>query len=143
MSKPTLYTGSVVRDKRGSVRFVNDFKFKNVKRFYEVTHKSIAPRAFHGHLKEAKYIYVTSGSALICAVKLNNIKNPNKNAAIYKFILNSETPQVLHIPPGYANGFMPLEKNTKVIFFSTSTLSNSLKDDFRFPSDYWGKDVWK
>ncbi|EKD44060.1 MAG: hypothetical protein ACD_72C00011G0003 [uncultured bacterium] len=58
-------------------------------------------------------------------------------------VLSARKPQILYIPPGFANGFIALEPDTKVIFFSTSTIIEAQKDDYRYPADYWGKDIWK
>ena len=94
-------------------------------------------------MKESKYVFVTKGKILLCAVYLGNAKKPSKKNKVEKFTLSSENPQILFIPPRHANGFKPLETNSKVIFFSTSSLKESLKDDYRFPFDYWGKEIWR
>lgn len=136
--------GGISVDDRGTVKFVNDFNFPKIKRFYQVENFSKNTiRAFHGHKNEEKYVYVTNGSLLICLVKINDFRNPSKKTPVERYILSSKKPTILQIPKGYANGFKALENNTNVIFFSTSTLESSLKDDFRYPYDYWGKDVWK
>ena len=57
------------------------------------------------------------------------------------FILSSKLPKVLYIPPDHCNGFMNLEENTIVQFFSTSTLEESLGDDKRFDYDTWN--IWE
>lgn len=142
MQKPQIYQGSLFRDSRGAVSFVNDFTFNKVKRFYEVVHIESEPRAFHGHLKEEKYVYVTSGKILLCLVPLDNPQSPSKTNKIYNFTLDAKNPQVVHIPAGYANGFKVLKKNSKVIFFSTHSVEESKNDDYRFPYDYWGKEIW-
>lgn len=135
--------GEVFKDKRGSVTFANDFNFKNIKRFYQVENIDLNTiRAFHGHIKEAKYVYVVTGSILLCAVSLDNVKTPSKLNKVHKIIVSAKKPEVIYIPAGYANGFKALVKDTKVIFYSTSTLKQSLKDDYRFPHDYWGQEVW-
>lgn len=139
-----VLSGGLATDKRGQVSFVNDFDFKNVKRFYQIKNSLSQPiRAFHGHMKEAKYFYVASGSILLAAVKLDNPKNPSKSNPVSRNIISSENPAVVSIPAGYANGFKSLEKNTVVLIFSTSSLSESQNDDYRYPPDYWGKDIWK
>jgi hypothetical protein len=51
------------------------------------------------------------------------------------------TPSVLAIPEGYANGFMSLEGETSVLFFSSSTVEESADDDVRFPARHW--DPWQ
>ena len=127
--------GGVAVDDRGSVRFVNDFDFANVKRFYQVqNHRRGFIRAWHGHQYEAKYVYVASGSALIGAANM-------ETQVVDKFILSSQSPKVLYIPAGYANGFKTLEENTIILFFSTSDLNSSLKDDIRFDYDKWN--IWE
>lgn len=130
-----LISGDMIVDERGTVKFVNDFDFKNVKRFYQVeNHARGYIRAWHGHKTEDKYVYVVSGSALVGVVDL-------KTEEIQKFILSAKKPRVLWVPANSANGFMSLEENTKVIFFSSHTLEESKKDDLRFPYDKWN--IWK
>lgn len=139
-----LIEGGVAIDDRGSLKFANEFNFLGVKRFYQVSNFSTSTiRAFHGHLKEAKYIYVVKGSAIVAAVKLDNIKSPSKKSEVKRFILSDKNPQILFIPPKYANGFRPLEDDTRIIFFSTSSLEESKGDDYRYPYDYWGEEVWE
>ena len=143
ISRSKIIKGGISTDERGKVGFVNDFNFQNIKRFYVVENSSLdIVRAFHGHLKEAKYVFVVSGSAFIATVKINHTINPDKNVEVNKFILSEKESNILYIPPSYANGFMSLEENTKVMFFSTASLEESKNDDFRFPHDYWGKEIW-
>ena len=77
------------------------------------------------------------------AVKLDDIKNPSKDAPVQRFVLSDKKPAILFIPPGYANGFRPLEPSTCIQFYSTSTLEETKGDDYRFPPDYWGTAVWE
>jgi len=130
-----LIQGGVAVDDRGSVRFVNDFNFNDVKRFYQVqNHKQGFIRAWHGHRHEGKYVYVVSGSALIGAANMDT-------QVVDKYVLSSQSPKVLFIPAGHANGFKTLEENTIILFFSTSDLNSSLNDDIRFPYDKWN--IWE
>ncbi len=135
-----IINGGVAVDDRGSVRFVNDFNFENVKRFYQVeNHRRGFIRAWHGHNREGKYVYVVSGSAIVAAVSMN--ASEGDLSAVSKFVLSDISPKILFIPAGYYNGFMSLEENTKIIFFSTSTLEESKGDDIRKPYDCWN--VWE
>jgi dTDP-4-dehydrorhamnose 3,5-epimerase len=130
-----IINGGLSVDDRGSVTFVNDFNFSDVKRFYVVeNHRSGFIRAWHGHEREGKYVFVVSGTALIGAVKMDE-------DSVKKFVLSDRNPKILYIPPGYANGFKTLEENTKIIFYSTSTLQDSLGDDIRLPYDKWN--IWQ
>jgi len=138
------FKGDLAVDDRGALQFVNDFSFENVKRFYQVENYDVnVIRAFHGHKKEGKYVYVPAGAAIVCAVAINDFDNPERFVKVERFILSDKKPEIVFIPPMYANGFKTLEKNTKIIFFSTSTLEESKGDDFRFPFDYWGEHIWK
>ncbi len=59
---------------------------------------------------------------------------------MYRFTLSGRKPSVLYIPQGFANGFMTVTEHTKLIFFSTCALEQSLEDDVRYDAHYW--DVW-
>ncbi len=138
---PRLIEGGISVDDRGRLIFANDFDFKNVKRFYMVSNHSAGfVRAWHAHKKEAKYILVVAGAAVIGAVKINNFTRPAKKTSVSRYVLSAQKPSLLYIPSGYANGFMTLTAETQVIFFSTSTLTQSKNDDFRYPARYW--DIW-
>lgn len=144
MAKLKKIEGDLNVDDRGQVRYVNNFDFKGVKRFYQVeNHQVDVIRAFHGHLKEAKFVYVSKGSIILCAVPLDNVENPDKKTPVERFILSAKKPTVVYIPPGYANGFKALENDSIVIFFSTANMSETQNDDYRFPHDYWGENIWQ
>jgi len=139
-----IIKGGVVIDDRGTLNHANEFNFYGVKRFYQVQNFSKSTiRAFHGHLREAKYVYVPKGSAIFAVVEINDVESPMKNQHVHRFILSDKNPQVLFIPPRHANGFRPLERDTRIIFFSTSTLEESKGDDYRYPADYWGNEIWE
>ena len=138
--EPNIIVGGVAVDDRGSLRFVNDFDFEGVKRFYQVkNHRRGFIRAWHGHEREGKYVWVASGSALVAAVPMDAEKGDV--SSVKKFVLSEQQPKVLYIPAGYYNGFMNLEEDTRIIFFSTSSLEESNGDDIRQEYDCW--DVWK
>lgn len=139
--EPKVIKGGLAFDDRGSVRFINDFKFEGVKRFYMIeNHKVDFVRAWHGHKHEGKYFYCVSGSFLCAAVKIDNWEHPSKDLKVDRFVLAADSPSILAIPPGYANGLMSLGPNSKLMVFSSSTLEESASDDIRFPGRYW--DVW-
>lgn len=138
MIKIKLHDINTSVDDRGYLRFSNNFSLSNYKRFYDVSnYEANFIRAWHGHKKESKAVIVRQGSAMICLVKIDNWEKPSKNLKIEKFFLSYESPKILEIPSGYANGFKSLEPNTKITFYSNKTLENSLNDDFRFAFDYW------
>jgi dTDP-4-dehydrorhamnose 3,5-epimerase-like enzyme len=135
MKETKILNGGIAVDDRGSVRFVNDFNFEGVKRFYQVeNHRRGFIRAWHGHKKEGKYVYVPNGSALVGVVNM-------ETEEVLKFVLSDKSPKILWIPPGYYNGFKSLEENTKILFFSTSTLEESVGDDIREEHNRWN--IWE
>ncbi len=138
MTIPQLFEGGLAMDDRGEVGFANDFKFDGVKRFYSVAnYRSGFIRAWHAHKRESKYVTVVKGSALVGAVEVDNWENPSKDSKVWRYVLAEHKPSVLFIPAGYANGFMSLTADTKLIFFSTSSLEETQGDDIRFDAYYW------
>ena len=140
--EPKLIQAGMAADDRGFIQFVNTMP-EDVKRFYIVSnHKSHFVRAWHAHKNEGKYVYVISGVAKVCCVKIDDWDVPDRKetAMIHKYILTDNSP-LLYIPPGYANGFMNLKENTKIMFMSTSTLEESKNDDYRYEAHYW--DTWE
>jgi dTDP-4-dehydrorhamnose 3,5-epimerase len=141
MTELTIYTGDLAVDDRGEVGFVNDFDFSGVKRFYTVrNHRQGFIRAWHAHQQEAKYVTVVQGTALIGAAKIDDWNRPSKELPISKYVLAAGKPKVLFIPAGYANGFMSLTDDACLVFFSTSTLKESSRDDIRYDARYWN--IW-
>jgi dTDP-4-dehydrorhamnose 3,5-epimerase-like enzyme len=139
--EPRLIKGGLAVDDRGQVSFVNDFDFEGVKRFYAVeNHARGFIRAWHAHKKEAKYVMVVRGAALIGAVEIDDWDNPSKDAQVHRHVLSEASPAVLFVPAGYANGFMSLTADTKILFFSTSSLEESAGDDIRYDARHW--DPW-
>ena len=139
--KTYIFNGGLAVDDRGEIAFVNEFDFEDVKRFYMVSnHKAGFVRAWHAHKHEAKYVMAVSGEAVIGAVKIDDWKKPSRNLTVERYVISSKKPQVLYIPPGYANGFMSLTSDLKLTFFSSSTLEESANDDIRYDARYW--DIW-
>lgn len=139
---PELLRGALAVDDRGEVGFVNEFGFGDVKRFYTVSnHAAGFVRAWHGHRREAKYVLAVSGAALVCCVEIDDWESPSRELVVQRFVLSERSPAVLHVPAGFVNGFMTLTPDAKLMFFSTSTLDESLGDDIRFPARYW--DPWQ
>ena len=139
--KPYVINGGIAVDDRGEIVFVNEFDFESVKRFYMVTnHRAGLVRAWHAHKQEGKFVTAVAGSAVIGAVPIDDWDRPSKDLAVERYVISAKKPQVVYIPPGYANGFMSLTGDLKLIFYSTSTLEESAGDDFRYDARYW--DIW-
>lgn len=139
---PVMMDGGLSVDDRGSLRYINDLDFSSfgIKRFYQVdNNESNHTRAYHGHLKENKIVYVPRGSAIIVGIPLSLRDNGtpfiSKFAKVCRHVLSSDKSQALWIPAGYANGFKTLNKDTIVMFFSDLILDDSKGDDYRFSLD--------
>ncbi len=140
MEKPKLYHGGMIADDRGIIGFNNSLDLSKVKRFYTISnHTDGFTRAWHGHRHEGKYFMALSGIAIIVALKINFENDDDPKGWISPHIPDEQFQQTLapindvyYIPPGYANGFKLLTKDTKIMVFSTSTLEESKKDDIRY-----------
>jgi len=141
-ASPRIINGEIAIDDRGEVAFVNDLDMRGVKRFYTIAnHRARFVRAWHAHKKEGKYVTVIDGAAVIACVRIDNWHSPSRDLKIDRYVLSGKKPAILFIPGGYANGFMTLKRDTKLLFFSTASVSESREDDFRYDARYW--DPWK
>jgi dTDP-4-dehydrorhamnose 3,5-epimerase-like enzyme len=139
--EPVLFRGALAVDDRGTVSFVNDFDLEPVRRFYVVrNHRPGFVRAWHAHRHERKFVTVLQGTALVCCVRIDDWERPSPDLPVSRYVLSAQAPSVLAVPEGYANGFMTLDEETSVLFFSSSTLEESTGDDIRFPARHW--DPW-
>ena len=135
---PSVFQVNKIFDDRGSLLFINGFNVSEFKRFYLIENHSVNfIRAWHGHLKETKAIIMVKGEALVCAVELDDTINPNKDNEVTRVVLSATSPSALYIPAGYANGFMTLSADAKLLVFSSTTVEESQGDDYRFAYDYW------
>lgn len=141
--KPYMTEINPRSDDRGTfVPFLNDAnqlpdkKELAIKRIYYVYNygKGVI-RGFHFHQKEWKYFMIVSGAAKFVAI------NPKELKEIYTFISSSRKPNLIVIPPTYANGWISLEDNTILVCGSTASFQESIDDDQRFDPYKWG-DVW-
>lgn len=138
MDKPTIIKGGSFADERGSMRFVNDFHFDDVKRFYFIKHPNTSViRAWQGHQNEKKYFYPIHGSFVLAWVQIDNFKNPSKILKPEFHILSSNRSEIIKIPKGYANGLKALESNSELLILSDMSLEESVKEKIRFPADWW------
>jgi len=136
--KPTIIHGGIFSDERGSMRFVNDFRFDDVKRFYFIKHTDTSViRAWQGHQFEKKYFYPISGSFIVAWVKIDDFQNPSKVLIPEYHILSAQNSEIVSVPNGYANGLKALEPNSEIMIFSDMNLEESVNEKIRFPSDWW------
>lgn len=135
---PCIIKGGAFVDPRGSMRFVNDFRFGDVKRFYFIKHPDTSVvRAWQGHQFEKKYFYPISGSFVVAWVKIDDFLNPSKDLIPEFHILSSQNSEIVSVPKGYANGLKALEPNSELMIFSDMKLEESVNEKIRFPANWW------
>ena len=135
---PTIIKGGTFADNRGIMRFVNDFDFPDVKRFYFIRHPNTSVvRAWQGHEIEKKYFYPITGSFIVAWVKIDNFKSPSDNLIPEYHLLSVQNSEILAIPKGYANGLKALEPNSELMIFSDLDVGKSVREKIRYPCDWW------
>jgi len=141
--KNRIIKGGIYYDEFGNLLFNNDFRIdlNKIKRFYIVSlDNRYQFKGWHGHKKEEKYCLCLSGMVKTGMVKIDNFDNPSRDLVSEWYILKENDCEILHIPGGYANGLMKIDKNnnqSKVLFFSNMSISESANDDFRYGVDIW------
>ena len=138
--------GGIFVDDRGTLRYMNEVDFTKVKRFYQVeNHERGTIRAWHGHEHEGKYVWVAKGSAIVAHFQMAEPKDVllHHSSEVIRVVLSDKQPKLLYIPKGQYNGFKTLEEDTRVIFFSTSTLKESADDDHRLSFNAIGTSMWE
>jgi dTDP-4-dehydrorhamnose 3,5-epimerase len=125
-------------DARGKLTFFNDFDMKDVRRFYLIEHPDTSiVRAWQGHKKEQKWFYVVKGSFKVVLVRPDNWENPSADLKPSEFILEAIANRVLYIPGNFANGLKALEPESRIMVFSSFTVEESSKDNYRFDEHLW------
>lgn len=138
MNKPKIIEGGFFEDNRGEMRFVNEFKFTDIVRFYFIKHITTdIIRAWQGHRYEQKYFYLISGSFVIAWIKIDNFEKPSPDLIPEYHIVTSKKSELIYIPKGYANGIRALTPNSELMIFSDTEVEQSVKDKIRYNSSLW------
>lgn len=133
-----LIKGGIHVDARGIVAYVNDFDFQGVDRFYTVrAFRAFELRGWVGHQRDQKWFYAVYGTTLISVVRPDQWESPARSLPVERFVLSSEQPQVLHVPPGYATGSAGLTHNAILMVLSSGGIETTHTDDYRFPVNTW------
>lgn len=140
-SKVEFIESNFFLDDRGYLQFANGFSLEEYKRLYIVeNHQANFVRAWHGHKVEAKAFFCISGEFKIGLVDPVDMEKPDTSAVPEVFFLGERKPGILLVPSGYANGIQNLTRGARLMVFSSSTVEESMNDDFRFDWDTW--DIW-
>lgn len=119
-------------DHRGGISFCNEFDFSPFKRFYKISSGKIGQvRAWQGHLYEEKVFLPLKGKIKIVGVPIFNLESENFGNP-EEYLLDAKSPELIHLPGGYVNGFQFLDDDAEILVFSNFSLEESRNDDFRF-----------
>ena len=136
--KPQIIQGGTFTDHRGEMRFVNEFKFDDVVRFYFIKHPDVSfIRAWQGHQFEKKYFYPITGSFVVAWVKIDNFEKPSPELIPEYHIIDSAKSEIVMVPKGYANGIKALEANSELMIFSDMEVKESVREKIRFNPHFW------
>jgi len=136
--QPKIIRGGTFSDERGFMRYVNDFNFEDVKRFYLIKHPDTSVvRAWQGHQFEKKYFYPITGSFVVAWVKIDDFENPSKDLKPEYYILSADISEIVSVPKGYANGLKALEPGSEIMVLSDMDLEQSVNEKIRYPADWW------
>lgn len=134
----TFIQGGAHTDDRGTLRFVNDFSFHNIERFYQIINADASvPRAWQGHRIEHKYFHVPYGRYLLAWVAIDDWENPSASLQASYRILSAEEPGILSVPKGYANGIKALSPGAVLNIFSDTALAEAIEDRWTFDKNLW------
>jgi dTDP-4-dehydrorhamnose 3,5-epimerase len=118
-------SGGQFTDRRGVLKFFNDFDMKPIRRMYLIEPAFGQIRAWQGHKIEQKWFFVLQGSFLIQTVSMQ--EHQQRKTAI----VLAEDNKVIHIASGSYNGFEALEEGSKLLVFSNQSVDEAAADDFR------------
>jgi dTDP-4-dehydrorhamnose 3,5-epimerase len=142
LSQPFVSTFHLNSDERGS--FSTPFTQKslsllNVSEAYVSISRSISAYTIRGmHFQEEPYsenklVTVIEGSIIDVLVDLHALKQGDFVA--YKFHLDSQKPEVLFIPRGFAHGYQTLADNTAILYALDSKYEKNATQGFSPLSD--------
>lgn len=135
--KPKIIEGENFSDTRGTLTFNNDFNASEIKRVYTIQNKDLDfVRGWQGHTTEQRWFSAILGTFEIKLIAVDNWESPSKLLISEKFLLNSSSLDILHIPAGYISSIQALEEGSKLLVMADYGLGET-SDEFRFPSDYF------
>lgn len=134
---PKIIKGNCHADSRGLLFFNNDYDALAIKRIFVIENQnSEFVRAWQGHQKEQRWFSAICGSFSIELVAIDNWEMPTRKLDRIRFVLNSRTLDVLHIPAGYVSSILSLELGSKLLVMADYGI-NENDDEYRFDVDYF------
>ncbi|WP_158548372.1 WxcM-like domain-containing protein [Marixanthomonas ophiurae] len=132
MLQPKIIQGGSHIDERGTLQFLNDFDMKQVKRLYQTTNATTSMvRAWMAHKIESRWFFCAEGKFTVKLVRVLDFEKGLASNEIITYKLDSDNPQILYIPPGYASGFKTEVSNSKLLIFADYAFGE-IEDNFKF-----------
>lgn len=141
MSEPKIIKEFFTNDDRGLFTNIECNLFIP-KRIYVIDNFSEGMiRAFHGHKNEEKLIFCIHGAIKIPVAPLSHFLKEENSPGLPEFqtfVLSQHSHECLYIPKNYCHGVLFLQPNTQILVISSSSVEESLKDDYRFDYNRYG-----
>jgi hypothetical protein len=132
-----LIRGERNDDKRGILKYNNEFNSSHIKRIYVIENINTSfIRAWQGHKIESRWFSAIQGSFEIKLIKIDNWCEPSRNLKVSTFVLNSTTLDVLCVPNGYISSIRSIEMDSKLLAMSDYAFGET-NDECRFPPNYF------
>lgn len=97
-------------------------------------------RAFHKHLKQDEFFFVTHG--VIEFILVDEREDSETCGGRNTFILRGEHPQALYVPRGIQHGSMALTDGAQILAVTNEPYNPSQPDEIRRPANAYGEGLW-
>jgi dTDP-4-dehydrorhamnose 3,5-epimerase len=135
---PKLIKGATHVDGRGLLIFNNELNLSSFERAYLIQNSDNKPfRGWHGHQIESKLFLTLAGKIRFGAVRVSNWSEPDPHEKVFTAEIKALSMDAFFVPGGFANGILSLEPGSQALVLSSSSLSDSLSDDFRIDENLW------
>jgi dTDP-4-dehydrorhamnose 3,5-epimerase-like enzyme len=135
---PEIICGKIHEDERGKVIYFNEFDMSFIKRTYNIINNNTCLiRAWQAHQFEQKWFYCIKGEFVLNFIKITDCKHPSFNEVIETITLKKNVPQILYLPGGYATGIRANKTDSILTVYSSFSVEESKKDDYRYAFDKW------
>ncbi len=140
MSRFQIIDGDIFADSRGSISFLNQFRFDGVNRFYLLHHPDTsALRGWNGHKLEKKWFYCVKGAFRIGLVEIDNWEQPSKDLRPEIVSLSDRKSQIICVPAGWASCIKAEVPDSILLVLSGKRFEDAMAvpDSYRYDPDYW------
>src|SRR5690606_27156952 len=132
--------GGVSLDRRGQIRYVNEFDMSIVKRFYLIKNADTELiRGWRAHRIEDRWFYVISGSFEFNIIQIDNWDQPSVGLPIQRYNLSAAELQLIHLPAGYGTAIRAIDENSELLVFANYGLEHASSDNYTWPLDYFNE----